>query len=464
VNRGTGKSKITDAERKKRVEATPQIANHDAERWVLGLCLLSEGTRTVADTQDALDEALSMLKPADFSLRKHQEIFCAVSELHAAGATADMVNVAQKLLERGTLESVDGPSYIDSLSEGMPRGIDVRAYCSKVLWFSRKRTVGNWAHQVQLACMDPTTTPEDLEILLEPPEEAYGGTAAIQLMGDVARERLSEIRNAASAPGKLPGWTTTIRDLDITTTGIRPTELWVVGAIPSAGKTSLLAQTILANARAGMPAGIFSCEMSAKGLVDRLLAIVSGLPLCKFRDPRRFSASELTELAGQSQKIIGLPIFFDETPGIELPTLRARARLMARKHGCRLFAVDFLQLVEAEGDNRRERVSAVARGLKNLAKELDAGVIAASQLSRPQKGTTATAPPTYLDLKESGDIEGAADTVILIHRPFVLTHKQEDRERDQLIIGKQRNGPVGNIPVVFDEEHTRFLPGGAHCE
>ena len=132
---------------------------------------------------------------------------------------------------------------------------------------------------------------------------------------------------------------------------------------------------------------------------------------------------------------------------------------MVRKHGCQLIFVDFLQLVEAEGDSRRERVAAVARGLKNLAKDLQIGVVVASQLARPQRGTAQ--PPSMLDLKESGDIEAAADTILLIHRPFVLSQKEADREKDEIIIGKQRNGPIGRIPVVFDEAHTRFLPGGA---
>jgi replicative DNA helicase len=445
-------------DRGRRVEESPQIANLDAERWVLGLCLLSEGTRTVTDSRDALDHSLSQLKPADFSLSKHQEIFRVLSELHAAGITADAVNVCQKLIERGSLERVDGVAYIASLSDGMPRGIDVERYCEIVSGFSRRRTIACWARQIELTCMDPAATAEDLSVLLELPEEAHGGRNALQPIGAVVRERLAEIRSSASAPEKLPGWTAGIADLDSATTGIRPSELWVIGAIPGAGKTSLLAQILLANAKAGVPVGIFSAEMSAKGIVDRLLSMDSGLALPKFRNPRSFSAAELNALGGHCREIIGLPIVFDETPGIELPALRARAKLMARKHGCRLFAVDFLQLVEAEGDNRRERVAAVARGLKNLAKELDAGVIAASQLSRPQKN--AMAPPTMLDLKESGDIEAAADTVILIYRPFVLSHNASDRDRDALIISKQRNGPVGDIRVVFDEAHTRFLAGG----
>ena len=220
----------------------------------------------------------------------------------------------------------------------------------------------------------------------------------------------------------------------------------------------MLAQIALTNAKLGHAMGIFSLEMSSKGLVDRVLAMESGIHLMKLRDPRLLTRDDLEQLDDGIHRLQDTPIYFDETAGLALSALRARARLMVRKHGCQLIFVDFLQLVEAEGDSRRERVAAVARGLKNLAKELQIGVVVASQLARPQRGTAQL--PTMLDLKESGDIEAAADTILLIHRPYVLSHKEADRAKNQIIIGKQRNGPIGNIPVVFDEAHTRFLRGG----
>jgi replicative DNA helicase len=201
---------------------------------------------------------------------------------------------------------------------------------------------------------------------------------------------------------------------------------------------------------------MFSLEMSASSLVDRVAALDLGIHLRKFREPRLLMPAERANLIEARDRLETLPLVIDETAGLSLATLKARARLMKRRHGVGLIVVDYLQLVRGEGDSHRERVGDVARGLKNLAKELGVGVVAASQLARPPKGVVSA--PTMLDLKESGEIEAAADVVLLIHRPGVLTQRPEDAEEDRIILGKNRHGPVGAVPVVFDGAHARFLP------
>ena len=422
--------------------------NADAERWVLGLCLLDE-------SGSALDDSLSRLKPEDFGLRQHQLIFSAMKDLSAREEAVDVVTLAECLTRLDDLEPAGGASYLAAITDGVPL-VDVVRHIEIVRWYSRRWRIGTWSQRVLSACLDPTTTPDGLEALLEVPADAVATEHTIQRMQDVLASRAEEIRHAASTPNVTPGWQTSLGDLDATTTGIRPSELWVTGAIPGAGKTALLAQIALTNAKLGHAIGIFSLEMSSKGLVDRVLAMESGIHLMKLRDPRLLTRDDLEQLDGGIHRLQDTPIYFDETPGLALSALRARARLMVRKHGCQLIFVDFLQLVEAEGDSRRERVAAVARGLKNLAKELEIGVVVASQLARPQRGTAQL--PTMLDLKESGDIEAAADTILLIHRPFVLSHKQADRAKDQIIIGSRGTA----LLETFRSFSTRLTPGS--CE
>ncbi len=206
----------------------------------------------------------------------------------------------------------------------------------------------------------------------------------------------------------------------------------------------------------GRAVGVFSLEMSTASLVDRILSLNAGIAPRKLRDPRLMNVSDRQTLAEAEDRLADFPLVVDDTPGLTLAALRGRARLMQRRHGIELIVVDYLQLVVGPGDSTRDRVGAVARGLKNLAKELDVAVLACSQLSRPPKGTVQ--PPTMLDLKESGEIEAAADTILLLHRPWLLTRNLDDRSRESLIVGKQRHGPVGSIPITFDETRIAIVP------
>ena len=245
--------------------------NADAERWVLGLCLLDE-------SGSALDDSLSRLKPEDFGLRNHQLIFSAMKDLSGREEAVDVVTLAERLRQLDVLKPAGGASYLAVLTNGVPL-IDVVRHIEIVRWYSRRRTTGHWAQRLLNACIDPTTTPEGIETLLEMPADAVATEHTIQRMQDVLASRAEEIRHAANTPNVTPGWQTSLVDLDAATTGIRPSELWVVGAIPGAGKTALLGQIALTNAKLGHAMGIFSLEMSSKGLVDRVLAMESGIHL-----------------------------------------------------------------------------------------------------------------------------------------------------------------------------------------
>ena len=395
--------------------------NVDAERWVLGLCLLDE-------SGGALDEAVARLKADDFGLRAHRILFRAMRAIHAANESPlDDLKLITKLEQSRSdgqptgvndLETVGGFSAIADLTSGVPR-VDPVPKIQLVREYSRRRILAGFAQNLLNACLDPTLAFEDVEVMAEVPDGATEQTAIMSL-ADVLGERSIEITRQYESPQALPGFTTTLDGLDKITTGIRPGELWIIGAIPGAGKSSFIFQTGLANAKADVSFGLFSLEMTRQGIADRLLAAEAldrgmSFNLAKLRNPRSLRTTDLQDLHHTVSMMEPYQFIVDDTAGLSLAALRARARLMVRRYRCQLLAVDYLQLIEAEGESRREKVASVARSLKNLAKELGVGIIAASQLSRPQKGV-ATAP-TLHDLKESGEIEAAADAVLLLHRP-----------------------------------------------
>lgn len=422
-----------------------QVAKPEVERYVLGIALLDPA---------ALDEIAAALRPDDFAIDANARTFAAILALREQGAPVENVALAEELDRRGDLDRVGGVGYVASLSDGSV-SIDPSHYVETLRGYSRRRKVAAWAAQLQRVSLDPEATAADLDSALERPDGDSGSTRSIQAFGGVVRARLGEVeRLASSPPGEAVGFATDLADLDHATTGIRPGELWIIGAIPGTGKTALLGQIAHANASGGVGVGVCSLEMSADSLADRFAALATGIHLRKFREPRLLTPTEHANLIEARDALAALPLAIDDTPGMALGELRARARLMQRRHGVRLILVDYLQLVKGPGEARREQVGAVARGLKDLARELGVGVVAASQLARPQRGGPAT--PTMLDLKESGEIEAAADVVLLIHRPFILSQRPEDRGDERIIIGKNRHGTVGGFDVVFDGAHCRF--------
>jgi len=261
------------------------------------------------------------------------------------------------------------------------------------------------------------------------------------------------LENRAKQEG-LIGLPTGISELDQATTGVRPGELWVIGAMSGRGKTALGAQIALANGSKGNPVVFFSLEMTRDELGDRFLCNESTVSAARIRNPSFIDNDEWRELAECAGRLAEWPLFIDDSPSLTIQALLARARLCIRRFGCRLVIVDYLRLIKAPGRELREQVGNATDALRQLAKSEQVGVVALSQLARP-RDRNINARPTMLGLKESGDIEAHAHVILLIHMP---AKKGEPSGDDQIIIGKNRHGPMGAIDVTSSKERLKFLP------
>ena len=355
-----------------------KVANFEAEAWVLGAALLHRGAAP-------MDQVAASLKPQDFASERNQILFRAMLALSSSNSPIDAVTLIEALEGTGELDKVS-IAYVASLTDGFP-DIDITRHIAIVKRYSRRRRYARWSHRLYLSCLDPESTDEDLAAALEQPDDVEEYRDPLRPFGVSLADRRRDIERLADSPGEAAGLRTTLPALDRATGGIRATELWVVGAIPGAGKTALLGQMAHGNAAiGGTPVGVFSLEMSEGSLVDRILALDLGISPRKLRDPRLLTTTDRQDICDAEGRLAGLPIVTDETPGLTLAALRGRARLMRRRHAVELIVVDYLQLVVGPGDSTRDRVGAVARGLKNLAKELNVGILAASQLRATGEG------------------------------------------------------------------------------
>jgi replicative DNA helicase len=289
------------------------------------------------------------------------------------------------------------------------------------------------------------------ECLLELQGEAIATQAA--KVSDFIAQVIRDLEHRAVQEG-LIGLPTGITELDQATTGIRAGELWVIGAMSGRGKTALGTQIALANAAQGNPAIFFSLEMTRNELGDRFLCNESSVSAAKIRNPSFIDGAQWREIANTAGKLAEWPLFIDDSPSLSVQALLARARLYIRRFGCRLVIVDYLRLIKAPGRELREQVGNTTDALRQLAKSEHVGVVALSQLARP-RDRNINARPTMLGLKESGDIEAHAHVILLIHMP---AKKGESTGEDQIVIGKNRHGPMGAIDVTFSKERLKFLP------
>lgn len=418
-----------------------ELASHEAEKTVLGLCFHNPQTA---------GEATSQLCPDDFSLSAHRSIFCAISTLVADGTHVDELTLAQQLGKE--LEAVGGYSFLSSLTEGVVRrAIDPQIAVLKGA--SRRRQIRNACELAMLACEQGSETTDECLTLISDALLKIESNNSKQLpasLADAMPVVIQELQTQSKQEG-LVGMTTGVAGLDWATTGIRPGELWVVGALPGRGKTALGAQILLANGSDKVPSLAFSLEMTKSEIAKRLLA-AKCLSAGKLRNPRYISADGWRDLLESAAEMSTLPIWIDDSPSLTVQEIVSRARLFIRKHGVRLVVVDYLRLVQSSGRDLRERVGNTADALRTLAKTEQVGVVLLSQLRRPEGGINSR--PSMIELKESGDIEAHAHVVLLLYMPVGDDGKPVGE--DEIIIGKQRHGPIGSHPVRFSETTLQF--------
>ncbi len=412
----------------------------EAEQSVLGGLLLDNS---------AWDKIADMISESDFYRADHRLIYRSISRLIEHSRPADVITVAESLESTKELETVGGIAYVGALAQNTPTAANIRRYAEIV----RERAVMRKLAEVGTEIADAAYNPMGKEAgqLLD-----QGFVEMPPLLTQVV-ERIDLLYNRDN-PSDVTGVPTGFADLDRMTSGLQPGDLVIIAGRPSMGKTSLalnIAEHVALEA--GLPVGIFSMEMSGTQLVMRMLGSVGRLDQHKVRTGRLADEDwrRLTDAVG---KLNEAPIHIDETAALNALELRARARRLHRQYGrLGLIVVDYLQLMSAsaQGENRATEISEISRSLKALAKELNVPVVALSQLNRSLEQRP-NKRPVMSDLRESGAIEQDADVILFIYRDEVYNPDSTEKGKSEVIIGKQRNGPIGTVTLVFQGEYTRF--------
>jgi len=424
----------------------------DAERSVLGAILVENA---------AINRAQEILKEDDFYREPHRKLFKVMSGLSEKSSAIDAVTVKDELLRRGDLDAVGGPAFIASLLDDVPRSANVEYYAKIVKEKAILRNLIEAGSEIVTTAYDGS---QEIEEILDQSERLIFKIAQDQLrqgfvsMKVIADQSLKTIERLAENRQLVTGLSTGFPRLDEYTSGLQASDLIVIAARPGMGKTALainIAQHI--GMKEGKRVGVFSLEMSREQLFMRLLTGLARVDAHRLRTGR-LSKQDWTGLMLALGEVSGAPIYIDDTPGISMLEMRAKSRRLKMEHGLDLVVVDYMQLIRGRGrfENRNQEISEISRSLKELAKELSLPVIAISQLSRAPEQRGGDRRPQLSDLRESGAIEQDADVVMFIYREEVYKQTEENRGRAQVIIAKQRNGPIGTIDLAFLREYTKF--------
>lgn len=434
-----------------------RIPPHDehAEMAVLGGMLMS---------RTAIEEVTPLLAGASFYFPKHEHIFDAIITIDGRDEPADAVTVARELNKRDELTRIGGPAYLHTLMATVPTAANAGYYAEIVREYAvRRRLIEIGTRYVQMGydTTDHTDIPEMIDraqAMAMTLEHTHYEDEDL-LLADAYVEVLESVEH-----GTEKGLPTGLRDFDELTGGLHAGQLVVVAARPALGKSVLAENWVRHTAIAtGRPAAMFSLEMSRFEVAKRAIAAEAAVPLHHLTHGKMQDA-DWDRVKQRANTIPAAPLYVDENPNLTIASIRSKARRLRRKHGIELLAVDYLQLMEGEakrrgGENRQQDVSAISRGLKLLAKELQIPVIAVAQLnrgpeSRPDK------KPAMSDLRESGSIEQDADVVILIHREDAYEKEGPRAGEADLIVAKHRGGPTSTLTVAFQGHYARFRDMG----
>lgn len=430
--------------------------SREAEQAVLGAVLA---------VNTAFDALQADLADADFFSHDHRMIWRALSACLATGKPADAITVAEWLKDRGELEPV-GFDYLLSLAD-VGSTANVAHYAAIVRDKSIRRAIYAAACSMSdLALSDSTgmsvrvMLDKAAAMLASVDERSARGQGTFRRIGEVIGEVVASIDEAKKANAST-GLSSGFLALDGTMNPMMPGQLVVIGARPAVGKTSL-AVNIATHAATALRqvVGMFSMEMTDVEIAVRILSGESGVPAGRFRE-HRFGDREWAALNPVMSAMHEAPFYIDHSGGLSIQDLTARARLAARQvGGFGLLIVDYVQLSRSEGryDNRAVEIGAVTSGLKRLAKELRCPVIALSQLNR--EAAKENKRPTIAELRDSGSIEADADTILLLHRPFVMNQNRDVEFDAEIIVGKQRNGGIGTVHLDYDARLTKFFEPG----
>jgi replicative DNA helicase len=426
----------------------------DAEKSVLGAVLVNN---------EAFNHAAEFIDSRDFFRDAHRRIFDKMVALSERGHAIDFITLKEELARAGELDEVGGPAYIASLADGVPRSANVEYYARIV---KEKSTLRHLIYSANKILTEAYEAEQEPDVLLDEAERAIFSIAENRIragfvpLRELVHDSFATIEKLQQTKGAITGVPSGFIDLDEMTTGFQPGDLVIVAARPSMGKTSLvlnMAQHV--GTATSMTVGFFSLEMSKEQLFMRMLTSEARIDAHRFRTGH-LSEKDYGRLSHALGTLAEARVFIDDAASIGVLEMRAKARRLKAEHGLDLLIIDYLQLMQGRGrfESRQQEVSAISRSLKGLAKELSVPIVALSQLSRAPEGRT-DHRPQLSDLRESGAIEQDADLVLFIYRPEVYQKEEtspEDQGIAEIIIGKQRNGPIGSVKLSFLNQYTRF--------
>jgi replicative DNA helicase len=433
----------------------------EAEMGVLGCILLSPN--------DTLGECIQGFKAGGevFYDLRHRMIYELLVAMFDQKEAIDLVTVQQRLKDRNQLDAIGGLAYLSALPDAVPSAANLSYYADIIREKHLLRRMIQTCTSVMSRVYDHQGEVDALldeverDVLRISEERAETDTPSVK---ELVKKAIVTIEECHKNQGALTGLTTGFPDLDKMTSGLHGGEMVVIAARPSMGKTSLamnIAEHVAVESR--LPVGVFSLEMTADSLVLRMLCSRSRVNLRSIRDGF-LAERDFPKLTGAAGKLSGSPLFIEDSPGLSILQLRAKARRMHQQHGIKLFVIDYLQLLHStarRAENRQQEIADISNGIKALAKELSVPVIVLSQLNREVEKER-NRKPRLSDLRESGAIEQDADLVALLYRPSSGEDDEggggveSDSEQVNLLIAKQRNGPTGEVELTFLKGYTRF--------
>ncbi len=428
----------------------------EAEQAVLGGLMLDNRR---------FDEVSEVITAADFYRQDHRLIYAAVERLASESEPLDVVTLAEYLERAGDIEDAGGLSYLAELAEKTPSAANIRAYAQIVA----ERSILRQLIEVSGGIVDSAFNPQgrtSSELLDEAERNVFriaesrtNEGSGPKPINPILTQALTRIEELFESGDKVTGLTTGFSDLDEWTSGMQPSDLVIVAGRPSMGKTTF-AMNIVENAllSTGEPILVFSMEMPADSIVMRMLSSLGRIDQTRMRSGK-LEEEDWPRLTSAVSLLKDKPLYIDDTPGLSPTEMRSRARRIARENGGKLglIMVDYLQLMRVPGntEGRTAEISEISRSLKGLAKELSCPVVALSQLNRSLEQRP-NKRPVNSDLRESGAIEQDADVIMFVYRDEVYNEDTQDKGIAEIIIGKQRNGPIGTVRLAFIGKFTKF--------
>jgi replicative DNA helicase len=430
--------------------------NKEAEQSVLGACLHSE---------DAIAKALEILSAEDFYKSTHKKIFSVMREQFESNEPIDVLALSDKLKRKNELEEVGGIEYLTLLEDFVPTSTAV-VHHAKIL--RDKKILRDLIQTATEIVSSGYSDSDDVDNLLDKAEQSIFEISekrtkpSFHKLPDILKKGLLNLEKLAQDPGMVTGVPSGFTDLDTMTAGFQSSDLIVLAARPSMGKTSFaldIARYVSLNKK--IPTAFFSLEMSKEQLGTRLLCSKAQVDSSKVRTGY-LAKSDWPKVHDAGRELAEARLFIDDSPALSVLDVRARTRRLAAEHPLGLIIIDYMQLMQGRRhtESRQLEVSEISRGLKALAKEINAPILALSQLSRAVESRT-DKRPLLSDLRESGSIEQDADVVMFIYRDVVYNPETEDPGKTEVLVRKQRNGPIGEAFLHFENQYTRFYDRSA---